>query len=58
MEGALNGYAQVQNMNIDQTSLVNTIGRIFAATSAMIVAVGLSSGKVIFGWIKKSKMIT
>jgi hypothetical protein len=53
MEGALNGFAQIQQFNMGAASMVNTLGRSNAEVAAMISAVGVSSGKLFFNWIKK-----
>jgi hypothetical protein len=53
MEGALSGFAQIQQMDMRVASTLNSLGRPVAAMMAMIAAVGLSSGKIFFKWVKR-----
>lgn len=54
MEGALSGYAQIQNADTFSTNVINAFGSGLAATAAMVSAVGLSSGKAMFKWVQKA----
>ncbi|MBW6483317.1 MAG: hypothetical protein K0B10_09665 [Vicingaceae bacterium] len=54
MEGALIGFAQVQQLDMGVANYQNFAGRSIATMSAMLAAVGLSSGKMFFKWIKKA----
>ncbi len=53
MEGALSGFAQIQQMDMRAANTLNSIGRPVAAMMAMIAAIGLSSGKIFFKWVKR-----
>lgn len=53
MEGALSGFAQIQQLDMNVATSLNSLGRSIATMSAMIAAVGLSSGKMFFKWVKK-----
>lgn len=58
MEGALSGFAQVQQLNMGVATSLNTAGRTIALIAGMLGAVGLSSGKMFFKWVKKLKSKT
>lgn len=53
MEGALSGFAQIQQLDMNVATSLNSLGRSVATMTAMIAAVGLSSGKMFFKWVKK-----
>ncbi|MBV6484222.1 MAG: hypothetical protein KFKLKKLM_00714 [Flavobacteriales bacterium] len=53
MEGALSGFAQIQQLDMNVATSLNSLGRSIATMSAVIAAVGLSSGKMFFKWVKK-----
>jgi hypothetical protein len=53
MEGALSGFAQIQQMDMHAASTLNSLGRPVAAMMAMIAAIGLSTGKIFFKWVKR-----
>lgn len=53
MEGALSGFAQIQQMDMSVASALNSLGRPVATIVAMIAAVGLSAGKIFFKWVKR-----
>jgi hypothetical protein len=53
MEGALSGFAQVQQLNMGVATSLNTAGRTIALMAGMLGAVGLSSGKMFFKWTRR-----
>lgn len=53
MEGALSGFAQIQQLDMNVATSMNSLGRSVATMTAMLAAVGLSSGKMFFKWVKK-----
>lgn len=56
MEGALSGYAQIQQLDMSIATSLNSLGRAVGGTVAMVAAVGVSAGKVIFKWNKSPKV--
>jgi hypothetical protein len=56
MEGTLTGYSQIQQLDMGVANTLNSLGRAIGGTAAMVSAVGLSSGMVIFKWNKKPKV--
>lgn len=52
IEGALSGFAQIQEFEMGAATTLNTIGKSFATVSALLGAIGLTSGKVLFKWVK------
>lgn len=52
MEGALNGFVQMQNIDTGIETDMNSISGSIASIVAVISAVGLSSGKIFFKWVK------
>jgi len=55
MEGALNGFAQIQQMDMQVATTLNSLGRSIAPITALVAAIGLSSGKIFFKWVKRVK---
>lgn len=53
IEGALSGFAQIQQLDMGVSTVLNTVGRSFAVTAGMLTAVGLNSGKILFKWVKR-----
>lgn len=53
MEGALSGFAQIQQLDMNVATSLNSMGRSIATMTAMLAAVGLSSGKIFFKWVQK-----
>lgn len=53
MEGALSGFAQIQQFDMNVATSSNSVGRSVATMSAMLGAIGLSSGKMFFKWVRK-----
>lgn len=53
IEASLSGYAQIQQLDMSAATALNSVGRAVGGTSAMLAAIGLSAGKVIFKWGKK-----
>lgn len=57
MEGALSGFAQIQQLDMNVATTLNSMGRSIATMTAMLAAVGLCSGKIFFKWVKKINTI-
>jgi hypothetical protein len=52
-ESALNGYAQVQQLDTPSANILNTAGRTIAPVAALTASIGISSSKVILKLIQK-----
>ena len=58
MTAALSGYSQIQQLDMSAASALNTLGRAVGGTVAMVSAVGVTAGKIIFKWTSISNVST
>jgi hypothetical protein len=51
--GCLSGFSQLQMPNMGAATYLNDEGIVYAQLAALVGAIGLTSGKVIFKWAKR-----
>jgi hypothetical protein len=52
-ESALNGYAQIQQLDTPSANLVNTAGRTIAILAALTATLGVSAGKILLKFVQR-----
>ncbi len=55
-ESALNGYAQIQQLDTPSANLVNTAGRTIAFLGALTATLGVSAGKILLKFVQRPRL--